>query len=113
MPPKTTKAVVPAKSSKAAPSASNALVPVGAKHLSAKRQTKRDENGDKPTTARALVIRNGKYGARGTGEMMLVTKLLGREKLDLLAGKVVDAKPNADANYILKRTSSKNQTRRF
>jgi hypothetical protein len=66
---------------------SSALVPVGARHLSAKRQPKRDENGDKPTTARALVLRNGKYGARGTGEVALVTKLLGREKLDLLAGK--------------------------
>ncbi|KAJ7647049.1 hypothetical protein FB45DRAFT_892185 [Roridomyces roridus] len=90
MPPKPPKA--PPTSSKAptakdapAASVSNALVPVGARHLSAKRQPKRDENGDKPTTARALILRNGKHGARGTGEMMLVTKLLGREKLDLLA----------------------------
>ncbi|KAJ6500171.1 hypothetical protein C8R47DRAFT_1211730 [Mycena vitilis] len=88
MPPKTTKAV--SAPVKAIPSTSNALVPVGARHLSAKRQTKRDENGDKPTTARALILRNGKHGARGTGEMMLVTKLLGREKLDLLAEDLVE-----------------------
>jgi hypothetical protein len=92
----------PAPSKAAAASTSNALVPVGARHLSAKRQTKRDENGDKPTTARALILRNGKHGARGTGEMMLVTKLLGREKLDLLAGKAVLERgvTNSNANYI-------------
>ncbi|KAF7361625.1 hypothetical protein MVEN_00505800 [Mycena venus] len=77
---------------------SNALVPVGARHLSAKRQTKRDENGDKPTTARALVLRNGKHGARGTGEMILVTKLLGREKLDLLAEDLVEKSKAAIMN---------------
>jgi hypothetical protein len=31
-------------------------------------------------------LRDGKYGARGTGELVLVSKLTGREKLDLLAG---------------------------
>lgn len=86
------RATMPPKKAAATPSTSNALVPVGARHLSAKRQPKRDENGDKPTTARALILRNGKHGARGTGEMMLVTKLLGREKLDLLAGKDANAR---------------------
>lgn len=70
------------------PSTSRELVPTGPKHVSRKHAPKRDENGDKPTTARALVLRNGKYGARGTGEVVLVTKLTGREKLDLLAGKL-------------------------
>jgi hypothetical protein len=51
------------------------------------RQSKRAANGDLPTTARALVLRNGKFGSRGTGEIVLATgKLTGREKLDLLAG---------------------------
>lgn len=64
------------------------LVPVGARHVVAKHQGKRIENSEKPTTTRALVLRNGKHGARGTGEVMLVSKLSGREKLDLLAGSV-------------------------
>ena len=42
---------------------------------------------EKPTTSRALVLRNGKYGTRGTGEVMLMSKMSGREKMDLLAGK--------------------------
>ncbi|KAK7005784.1 hypothetical protein R3P38DRAFT_3214731 [Favolaschia claudopus] len=87
----------PAKATPA-PSTSNALVPVGARHLSAKHQSKRDENGDKPTTARALILRNGKHGARGTGEMVLVTKLLGREKLDLLAEDLVEKSKAAVLN---------------
>lgn len=74
-------------SKKPVPSASKALVPVGQRSVTAKRHgAKRNENGDKPTTARALVLRNGKHGARGTGEVMLITKISGREKLDLLAG---------------------------
>ena len=65
------------------------LVPAGPRGVSTK-TTKRSThsgNSEKPTTARALILRNGKHGARGTGELMLVTKLSGREKLDLLAGK--------------------------
>lgn len=42
----------------------------------------------KETTTRALVLRNGKHGARGTGEVMLTSRMMGREKLDLLAGTV-------------------------
>jgi hypothetical protein len=72
---------------KPVPSASKDLVHVGPRAVTAKRHgAKRDEHGDKPLTARALVLRNGKHGARGTGEVMLITKISGREKLDLLAG---------------------------
>jgi hypothetical protein len=71
---------------KSGKAASKALVPVGRKDVSAKNPLKRNENGDLPTTARALVLRNGKFGARGTGELMVVNKISGREKLDLLAG---------------------------
>jgi hypothetical protein len=46
----------------------------------------RDKDGRKPTTTRALVLRNGKYGAMGTGEIVLLNKMSGREKLELLAG---------------------------
>ncbi|KAG2153717.1 uncharacterized protein EDB93DRAFT_1081918 [Suillus bovinus] len=70
-------------------STSRDLVPVGPRHVQAsKHGGKRDENGLKPTTSRALVLRNGKFGARGTGEVMLSSKMSGREKLDLLAGKL-------------------------
>jgi hypothetical protein len=77
--------IVPSK-----PSNSRDLVPVGPRQLAAKNQGKRDENGDKPTTTRALILRNGKHGARGTGELMVMHKLTGREKLDLLAGMQYD-----------------------
>jgi len=66
------------------------LVTVGPREVSSKTHTKpaskRDEKGQKPTTSRALVLRNGKYGSQGTGEVMLVGRMSGREKLDLLAG---------------------------
>lgn len=68
-------------------SASRALIAVGRKDVVAKFDGKRDADGRKPTTSKALVLRNGKYGAYGTGEVMLASKLSGREKLDLLAGK--------------------------
>jgi len=59
----------------------------GPKHISAARRSKRDDKtGEKPTTTRALILRNGKHGINGAGEMMMVSKLTGREKLDLLAG---------------------------
>ena len=76
------------KPAKAPVSASRDLVTTGPKDVFAKHhKTRRDENGNKPTTARALVLRNGKHGAMGTGEVMLLNKMSGREKLDLLAGK--------------------------
>ncbi|KAF9227359.1 hypothetical protein BS17DRAFT_775364 [Gyrodon lividus] len=70
-------------------SASRDLVPVGPRHMQVKHQGKRDENGLRPSTSRALVLRNGKFGARGTGEIMLAGRMYGREKLDLLAGDLV------------------------
>ncbi|KAH7924249.1 hypothetical protein BV22DRAFT_1035310 [Leucogyrophana mollusca] len=76
-------------------SASRDLVTVGPRHVQVKHQGKRDENGHRPTTSRALVIRNGKYGARGTGEVMLATKLSGREKLDLLAEDLIEKSQRA------------------
>ncbi|KAF5380464.1 hypothetical protein D9615_004625 [Tricholomella constricta] len=76
----------------ATPSASRSLVPVGPRHVSTrgKNHGTRDENGEKPTTTRALILRNGKHGARGTGELVLATKLSGREKLDLLAEDLIE-----------------------
>ena len=67
-------------------STSRDLVPIGKRDVIAKNPTQRDENGNKPLTAKALVLRNGKYGARGTGELVAVGKMSGREKLELLAG---------------------------
>lgn len=67
------------------------LVPVGSKHVQIKYHRKRDENGLKPSTSRALVLRNGKYGARGTGEVILAGRISGREKLDLLAGAYISS----------------------
>lgn len=82
----------PPSSNKKAPpqSKSRDLVPVGPREVVGSRKhhagSKRDENGNKPTTARALILRNGKHGAMGTGELVSTQPLSGREKLDLLAG---------------------------
>lgn len=40
----------------------------------------------KESTARALVLRNGKHGAMGAGELAAPARMSGREKLELLAG---------------------------
>ena len=40
----------------------------------------------KESTARALILRNGKHGAMGTGELVAQGRMSGREKLELLAG---------------------------
>lgn len=56
----------------------------GPKHISAARRSKRDDKGQKPTTTRALVLRNTKTSLRGGAGSG--TKITGREKLDLLAG---------------------------
>lgn len=69
-------------------SASRDLIAVGRKDVVAKSAGRRDAEGRRPTTSKALVLRNGKYGAYGTGEVLLASKLSGREKLDLLAGKI-------------------------
>ena len=77
----------PNKATKTVYSKSRELVPVGPREVFKKSHGRqRDENGNKPLTARALVLRNGKHGAMGTGEMVLATRMSGREKLDLLAG---------------------------
>jgi hypothetical protein len=69
-------------------STSRDLVPVGSKHISAKHHNRPGqlENGERPSTTRALILRNGKHGPVGTGELMAVNRISGREKLDLLAG---------------------------
>ena len=69
------------------------LVPVGPRDVQISHHGKRDQNGLKPTTSRALVLRNGKCGARGTGEVMLAGRISGREKLDLLAGMTCSSSP--------------------
>lgn len=92
---------------------SSALVPVGARHVAtSNRQSKRDENGDKPSTARALILRNGKHGARGTGELVpTFSKLLGREKFDLLYGTFPHPTHKLDANlYHAEDLDKKSQT---
>ncbi|KNZ80873.1 hypothetical protein J132_04097 [Termitomyces sp. J132] len=78
-------------------SKSSSLIPFGPRDVASKKKNQgiRDENGEKPTTARAMVLRNGKYGARGTGEIILVSKLSGREKLDLLAEDLVEQSKTA------------------
>ncbi|KIM45307.1 hypothetical protein M413DRAFT_441989 [Hebeloma cylindrosporum] len=72
-------------------SSSKDLVPVGPRDVSSKTHSKpkRDEKGQKPTTSRALVLRNGKYGSQGTGEVILMGRMSGREKMDLLAEDLV------------------------
>ena len=65
------------------------IVATGPKQLSqtAFATRKRRDFLVRPTTSRALILRNGKHGAIGTGELMaLRKKLSGKEKLDLLAG---------------------------
>ena len=42
---------------------------------------------NRKTTERALVLRNGKHGAMGTGELVAVGRMSGREKFDLLSGR--------------------------
>jgi hypothetical protein len=63
------------------------LVTLGSRQVQVKHPSRLDENGLLPSTARALVLRNGKQGAMGTGELMSLRKPIGREKLDLLGGK--------------------------
>jgi len=73
----------------AAPSKHTDLVAIGSRQVQVKHANRLDENGLLPSTARALVLRNGKQGAMGTGELMSLRKPIGREKLDLLGGKLL------------------------
>jgi len=67
------------------PSTSTDLVPIGPRQVvsNAATKTERGKRPEKATTTRALVLRSA---ARGTGEIALVSRMTGREKLDLLAG---------------------------
>lgn len=67
---------------------SSAVVPTGRKDVwhDSGHGPNRKQGGIKPSTERALVLRNGKHGVQGTGEVIMFTKMQGREKLELLAG---------------------------
>lgn len=78
----------------AAPSKLTDLVTLGSRQVQTKHPSILDENGLLPSTARALVLRNGKQGAMGTGEIMSLRKPIGREKLDLLGGKLLSDEIN-------------------
>ena len=66
---------------------SSAIVPTGPKDVWYDAPTpRRKQGGTKPSTERALVLRNGKEGINGSGEVIMFTKLFGRETLELLAG---------------------------
>jgi hypothetical protein len=74
-------------------SSSSALVkkgPLGLSGTKGSEASKRTGTRPSTTLARDLVLRNGKYGAVGTGEMQLFSKKLsGQEKLDLIASKPI------------------------
>ena len=72
----------------ATPSKRTELITVGSRQVQVKHPSRLDENGLLPSTARALVLRNGKQGTMGTGELMSLRKPIGREKLELLGGKL-------------------------
>ena len=66
---------------------SSTIVPTGSRDVWHDGPTRRrKQGGTKPSTERALVLRNGKEGINGSGEVAMFTKLFGREKLELLAG---------------------------
>jgi len=69
------------------PSASKEVISVGRKDVFKNTGDGQPETfKERPTTTKAMVLRNGKHGAMGTGEVVLLSKIGGREKLDLLAG---------------------------
>ncbi|THH29850.1 hypothetical protein EUX98_g4322 [Antrodiella citrinella] len=94
MPPAKTGSKPPSKPS-GKPSTSRELVTVGPREVFAKHHGRRNEDGQRPSTARALVLRNGKHGARGTGEVILLNKMSGREKLELLAEDLMEKNKRA------------------
>lgn len=105
---------MPPKKSAAA-AKSTALTRTGPKEVvSHPTQAKqRKEYVEKPTTTRALVLRNGKHGAMGTGELFMSNRITGKEKLDLLAGEprlftdVVDDETLMPVDLVSQRNSSK------
>ncbi|CAA7261735.1 unnamed protein product [Cyclocybe aegerita] len=78
-------------------STSKDLVATGPKEVFSNAATKPGKRApqEKATTTRALVLRNGKYGARGTGEVMLMSRMSGREKMDLLAEDLIERSKKA------------------
>jgi hypothetical protein len=78
----------------AVPSSHTDLVTRGSRQVQVKHPSRLDENGFLPSTKRALVLRSGKQGAVGTGELMSLRKPIGREKLDLLGGKLPSNRAN-------------------
>ena len=86
-------AMPPKNGNGAVPSNSRDLVPTGPKEVQVKHRPKgksnRNEDGILLTTARALVLRNGKHGAMGAGELVSTRHIMGREKLDLLGGELI------------------------
>jgi hypothetical protein len=87
MPPRRATAAKPLPRPPAAPSSHTEIITLGSRQLVAGHSSRLNENGLLPSTSRALVLRNGKQGAMGTGELMSLRKPIGREKLDLLGGK--------------------------
>ncbi|KAG7098800.1 hypothetical protein E1B28_000705 [Marasmius oreades] len=81
---------MPIKVSKstAKPSTSRDIISTGPKEVVSSKKS--GSATIRPTTERALVLRNGKHGARGTGEVVLTGKMTGSEKLDLLAEDLVE-----------------------
>lgn len=75
-----------AKPKPGAKNASKDLVKLGPRDVFVEADRARKLREVRPTTSRALVLRNGKYGIQGTGDLVLMSKISGREKLDLLAG---------------------------
>jgi len=70
---------------KAKSKGSNALVARGKREI-IHASSARKSLGQKPSTSRALILRNAKFGAVGSGEVQLFNKrIFGQEKLDLLA----------------------------
>jgi hypothetical protein len=68
------------------PGVSRDIISVGGRQVFKSAASKRLEEKERPTTTKALVLRNGKHGAMGTGELVLQSRMGGREKLDLLSG---------------------------
>ncbi|EKM80649.1 hypothetical protein AGABI1DRAFT_105632 [Agaricus bisporus var. burnettii JB137-S8] len=86
-----------AKPKLGAKSASKDLVKLGPREVFVDADKARKLREVKPTTSRALVLRNGKYGVQGRGSLSLMSKISGREKLDLLAEDLVDRTSKAVA----------------
>ncbi|KAF9452735.1 hypothetical protein P691DRAFT_794128 [Macrolepiota fuliginosa MF-IS2] len=73
------------------------LIKVGPRDVFVDADTAQKLRDVKPTTSRALVLRNGKYGVQGTGDIVLMSRISGREKLDLLAEDLVERTKKAVA----------------